>query len=86
VHEAMASGVPVGASDAAPLPEVVGDAAWLVNPQDTDSIASALEQALQDDAWCRNAVTSGLARTRSLTWANCVDQTVSVYRQLMRRH
>ena len=83
VLEAMASGVPVVTSDTASLPEVVGDTAWLVNPQDTDSIASALEQGLQDEAWRTNAGDRGLARALSFTWANCIDKTVSVYRQVM---
>jgi alpha-1,3-rhamnosyl/mannosyltransferase len=85
VLEAMASGVPVLTSNVASLPEVVGDAARLVNPLDTEAIASAIEQVLQDDSWCKSAAAKGLERASLFTWAKCVDQTVAVYRTVTQR-
>ncbi len=81
--EAMASGVPVITSNVASLPEVVGNAACLIDPRDTDQISSALLQALQDDAWRQRIASAGLAQAGQFTWENCVDQTVNVYRHLM---
>lgn len=85
VLEAMASGVPVVTSNVASLPEVVGDAAWLVDPLDTDGIATALEQALQDDTWRQKTRTHGLDRASLFNWADCVAQTVAVYQSVLRR-
>lgn len=85
VLEAMASGVPVLSSQVSSIAEVVGDAAWLVNPQDADGIASALSQALQDDGWRSNAAAKGLKRASSFTWARCVEQTVAGYQAVMRQ-
>ena len=42
VLEAMAAGTPVIASNRSAVPEVAGDAAWLVDPEDTEELAAAL--------------------------------------------
>jgi alpha-1,3-rhamnosyl/mannosyltransferase len=84
VLEAMASGTPVITSNVSSLPEVVGGAARLVEPQDVDSIRAALEDVLQDDDWRGAASAAGLVRAASFTWSECVDRTVSVYKKVMR--
>ena len=69
--EAMSAGVPVIASDRGSLPEVVGDAGLLVDPDDTSSIARAVERVVSDaELWLllRNR---GLERARQFSW----DQT-----------
>jgi glycosyltransferase involved in cell wall biosynthesis len=48
--EAMACGIPVVTSNVSSLPEVVGDAGLLVDPQNTDEIAGAIIRALTDEA------------------------------------
>ena len=77
--EAMASGVPVVTSNVSSLPEVVGDAALTVDPQDMSALSDALARGLEDDVWREFAVSSGLKRASLLTWANCVKNTVSIY-------
>lgn len=84
VLEAMASGTPVITSNVSSLPEVVGGAARLVEPQDVDSLRCALEDVLQDDEWRTAAGAAGLARAATFSWSECVDRTVSVYKKLMR--
>jgi glycosyltransferase involved in cell wall biosynthesis len=74
--EAMASGTPVVASTAGALPEVLGDAALLVPPQDTDALAQALEAAAQDSGELRRR---GLERAAQFTWARAAEQTWQVY-------
>ncbi|MEW5720362.1 MAG: glycosyltransferase family 1 protein, partial [Chloroflexota bacterium] len=73
--EAMACGVPVICSNASSLPEVVGDAAWLVNPRDVDEIAQSITRVLDDAARrdelraksrARGAVFVGARRARNL--------------------
>lgn len=69
VLEAMASGVPVITSNTTSLPEVAGDAAWLVSPQKVDELEVALRQALAQSATQRQAsVQASLARADRFSW------------------
>lgn len=83
VLEAMASGTPVITSNVSSLPEVVGDAALLIDPKDIDQIADALREVLQDDERRKTASVAGLARSASFTWEECVNQTVAIYQKVM---
>ena len=77
--EAMASGAPVAAATAGSLPEVVGDAAVLFDPNDPESIAAGILTALVQGG---DLYGPGLARAASFTWDRCVDAHVAVYEQL----
>src|SRR5207237_1129200 len=66
--EAMACGTPVVTSRISSLPEVVGDAALLVDPYSVDDIASALERVLGDDALRGSLVARGRARVQDFSW------------------
>jgi glycosyltransferase involved in cell wall biosynthesis len=66
--EAMASGVPVVASDRAALPEVCGDAALLADPDDPDALAAAALGAAIDSGRREALVERGLARAARFTW------------------
>ena len=79
--EAMASGVPVVISNRSCLPEVCGDAARQVDPDNIDGMATAIEESLVDPQWREAAVRRGLARARRFDWDSCVDETVAVYRK-----
>jgi glycosyltransferase involved in cell wall biosynthesis len=68
--EAMASGVPVLVADRTALPEVCGDAATYVRPEDPGSIALAINQLLGDRALYREKREMGLKRALSFTWGN----------------
>jgi glycosyltransferase involved in cell wall biosynthesis len=68
VMEAFAAGLPVLTSNVSSLPEVAGDAAELVDPDDTDAIAAALERMLQDRDLLDNLAAAGLARVSGFTW------------------
>lgn len=80
--EAMASGVPVVASSSSCIPEVTGDSALLVPPDDVDSLKSALERALTDGAWRIGAIERGLQRARNFSWQRCVDETIQIYQRV----
>jgi glycosyltransferase involved in cell wall biosynthesis len=81
--EAMASGVPVLASNASCFPEVLGSAALLVDPLDEDGIADGLRRLLEDETWRVQARTDGLQQAARYTWERCVQDTLDVYRQAM---
>ncbi len=78
--EAMASGCPVAAAAVGSLPEVVGDAGVLFDPDDAEAIAAGVEQALDDSARLQPL---GLQRARTFTWAGCADVHERLYRSLV---
>ena len=66
--EAMACGTPVIVSRTSSLPEVVGDAAELVDPHDVASIAGALERVLRDPERRGELSAAGLRRATLFDW------------------
>lgn len=72
--EAMAAGVPVLVSNRTSLPEVVGDAALLVNPDDIDGIAWNLERLLEDNALREKLITQGYKRVRHFSWDSAAEK------------
>lgn len=81
--EAMACGTPVVASNAASLPEVLGDSAWLVDPHDVRELASTILRILGDSALARRFSGLGLAHARRFSWDRTASQTVEVYREAL---
>lgn len=77
--EAMTAGVPVVTTTAGAIPEVVGDAALLVPPGDTDALAGAIEQALVDSAVRRRLIEAGTARAARYTWDGCAAGLADLY-------
>lgn len=83
ILEAMATGCPVVTSDRSAMPETAGGAALLVDPDDPDSIATALEEACGAEAVLLRKL--GLERARSFTWAATAERTLEVYRHVHAR-
>lgn len=77
--EAMASGVPVIASNCTSLPEVVGDAGILLDPDNIDSFHRHLQQLLEDTHYAAQLSARGLAKAATFSWARCAQETHSVY-------
>lgn len=77
--EAMACGTPVLTSNTSALPEVVGSAALLVDPEDEEAIAIGLERLLGDPEERRMRRESGLERAARFSWDRVADQTLAVY-------
>jgi alpha-1,3-rhamnosyl/mannosyltransferase len=83
VLEAMACGVPVLSSDAASLPEVVGNAGVLLPPTDLDAWAHALEDLLSHPAKLEEMRRRSLARAASFSWEQAARETLAVYREVL---
>jgi glycosyltransferase involved in cell wall biosynthesis len=83
VLEAMAAGVPVIASNRSALPEVVGDAAVLVDPDSSEALGTALRELTINMDWCRELARRGTARAQMFTWEKAVRETWDVYRAVL---
>lgn len=81
--ESMASGTPVVASNASCLPEVLGDAALLVEPTDVKGFGEAVESVLSNIEVRARLVTAGREHVRDFTWERCAERTMDVYRDAL---
>jgi glycosyltransferase involved in cell wall biosynthesis len=77
--EAMSRGVPVIASTSGALPEVVGDAGVLIDPDDTVAWGDAMLQVLRDDGCHDDLVARGAARAARFTWTASAEALVEAY-------
>jgi len=85
VLEAMACGTPVVASRASSLPEVVGDAGMQVDPDDPESLASALELLALNPEMRADFRVRGLQRAASFTWEASAQTMLDVYHTVAAR-
>jgi glycosyltransferase involved in cell wall biosynthesis len=81
VLEAMTFGVPVVASNRGSLPEVLGDAGPLVNPDEPDEIAGAMVRVLNDDAFASACTAKGVLRARQYNWNRTARLVYDVYQE-----
>ncbi len=80
--EAMACGTPVVVSKTSSLPEVVGDAALLVEPQDVDGMTVAMWRLLSDDVLHEQMAEKGLKRARQFNWRKTALETLDIYHRV----
>jgi glycosyltransferase involved in cell wall biosynthesis len=83
VLEAMAAGVPVLTSNRSALPEVAGDAALLVDPEDSGNLSEALRELTRNSILREDLARRGAARARLFTWDRAVCATWAIYRNLL---
>ncbi|RME66112.1 MAG: glycosyltransferase family 1 protein [Caldilineae bacterium] len=81
--EAMASGTPTVVSNTSSLPEVVGDAALLVDPYDWEEMAVAIHRLLTDDHLHAELRAKGLQRAAVFSWTRAASETLDVYRRVV---
>lgn len=81
--EAMACGTPVIASNTSSLPEVVGDAGILVNPESVDEITQAMNLLLTDENKCCKLIEKGKERVKQFTWKRSAESLIQIYRDMM---
>lgn len=81
--EAMACGCPVLTANTCAPPEVVGDAAVLVDPLDVDAIGRGMLEALTNVELRRANVARGLLRVRNFGWERCAREVLSLFEALV---
>ena len=80
--EAMACGIPVIASSATATPEVVGDAAVMIDPLDVPALAAAIARVLDDRELRQDLARRSLDRAGAFSWETTARMVHRVYRQV----
>lgn len=80
--EAMANGTPVVASNTASLPEVLDEAALLVNPENVFEIARALKTLLTDQVLRQQTIEKGLRQVSKFSWQTAAEDVLRTYREV----
>ncbi len=79
IVEAMASGVPLIASDSSCIPEIVGDGGVLIDAKNTHLISATIEKILTDKLFANKLRDKGLVRSEIFSWEDLAQDTISVY-------
>ncbi len=79
--EAMACGTPVVASNTSSFPEILGSAALLVPPTDTEAIRDAIESVLSEGGLRNSLIESGIHQAQKYSWEATASKTLEVYHQ-----
>jgi glycosyltransferase involved in cell wall biosynthesis len=85
VLEAMTLGVPVVAADRGALPEVVGDAGPLIDPDDAVDLGAAMRRMIDDEAFAGACAAKGVVRALQFKWERTAEQVYSAYEYAVRR-
>jgi glycosyltransferase involved in cell wall biosynthesis len=83
VLEGMACGAPVIGSNAASIPEVLGDAGILFDPSSPGELSAAIQSVLDDPSLRESLREKGLRRAKLFTWKRCAEETLTLYRSLV---
>ncbi|MEM1239929.1 MAG: glycosyltransferase family 1 protein [Cyanobacteria bacterium P01_H01_bin.26] len=79
VLEAMSLGCPVVSSNTSSIPEVAGDAAILVSPDDADALAEALYRLIDSPSLCQKYIQAGYRQAKKFSWKKTVQSTIEAY-------
>jgi glycosyltransferase involved in cell wall biosynthesis len=83
--EAMSCGAPVVCSNRTSLPEVVGDAALTVDPDDTQALVEAMKRVLTDNMLRNDLRARSLKQAAKFNWRKAATETISAYEEAMKR-
>jgi glycosyltransferase involved in cell wall biosynthesis len=83
VLEAMAAGVPVVTSNRSALPEVAGDAALLINPEDTEALGEALRELAGNAVLRAELIGRGYSRLKLFSWEKAARETWEAYQTVL---
>ena len=82
ILEAFASKTPVLTSNLTSLPEVAGNAAYLVDPYSINEISQGMATLLTNDTLCDELIKRGEARATQFSWTTCAEETLQVYKKM----
>ena len=82
ILEAMACGAPVLTSNRTSMPEIAGDAAFLVDPESVEEIAEGMAHVASSTSLRSKLIERGFERAKAFTWDDCARQTLEVYRKV----
>ncbi|MDF7785636.1 glycosyltransferase family 1 protein [Pantoea stewartii] len=82
VLEAIASGTPVICSNTTSLPEVVGEAALMHDPEDVDNLTYYIQMMIDDAEKKQLMIDTGLIQAKKFSWSVCADKTIEAYEQV----
>ncbi|MEQ9359184.1 glycosyltransferase family 4 protein [Coleofasciculus chthonoplastes] len=83
VLEAMTLGAPVVTSNTSSLPEVAGDAALLIDPNDPIQLAEAILKIISDTQFRQDLIQKGKARAKLFSWERTAKETLNAYKSLL---
>jgi glycosyltransferase involved in cell wall biosynthesis len=81
--EAMASGTPVISSNKTSLPEVIGDAGIMIDPNNINELASKMYEVLINKKLREDMIKKGLKRAELFSWKECAKKTLKVYNEVL---
>jgi SAM-dependent methyltransferase len=84
--EAMACGAPVITSNTSALPEVVGDAAIVIDPHNSEELYQAMQRVLCEDQLRMRMRQQSLARAQLFSWERTAEETLAVYQEVYLEH
>lgn len=80
--QSMACGTPIIASNVSSIPEVVGDAAILIDPTDLGAISAAMEQLILDDNLKKELIAKGMERIKNFSWQKTAVETLALINKM----
>ncbi len=83
ILEAMQCGTPVVTSDCTAMPEVAGDAAMLINPNDPDQLKQALHKMYRDDIYRNQLIEKGYERVKRFSWNESSKKLLEVFDRVL---
>lgn len=84
VIEGFASNAPVLAANTTSIPEIAGDAAYLIDPEDLESITEGLKALINNEALCAELRQKGIIQSQLFSWERCAEETLRVLKQACR--
>ena len=81
--ESMACGTPVITSSTGAIPEVVGNAAYLINPRKEEDLKEAIIKLLNDQSLKNELIRCGLARAKQFSWQRMAEETLDIYKSII---
>ncbi len=82
ILEGMACGVPVITSNTSSMPEIAGDAAFIVDPHKPSEITSALQQIVSDSGLYNALCLKGIERSKKFSWRIMAEQNLKLYQEV----